>query len=70
MKLNPKKCMFRMQKGTFIGHVITTTGIEANLEKVKALCQNHNRNTSKFGEGKSITEGMDIEDGERHIELE
>lgn len=37
MKLNPKKCMFGMQKGKFLGHVIITTRIEANLEKVEAL---------------------------------
>lgn len=27
MKLNPKKCVFRSQKGKFFSHVITTTGI-------------------------------------------
>lgn len=41
MKLNPKKCMSGMQKGKFIGHVITTAGIEANMEKVEALLEAH-----------------------------
>ncbi|GKB70015.1 reverse transcriptase domain-containing protein [Tanacetum coccineum] len=37
MKLNPKKCVFGVETGQFLGHVITREGIEANPEKVKAI---------------------------------
>lgn len=30
MKLNPKKCVFWGQKGKFLGHIVTESGIEAN----------------------------------------
>jgi RNase H-like domain found in reverse transcriptase/Reverse transcriptase (RNA-dependent DNA polymerase) len=39
MKLNPKKCSFGMQKGKFLGHVVTLSGIEANPEKIKAIME-------------------------------
>ncbi|KAL6219301.1 hypothetical protein ACLB2K_007060 [Fragaria x ananassa] len=37
MRLNPKKCLFGVVKGKFLGHVISRQGIEANLEKVQAI---------------------------------
>ncbi|GJU07443.1 reverse transcriptase domain-containing protein [Tanacetum coccineum] len=37
MKLNPKKCVFGVETGQFLGHMITRKGIEANPEKVKAI---------------------------------
>ena len=37
MKLNPKKCVFGVETGQFLGHMITKNGIEANPEKVKAI---------------------------------
>lgn len=37
MKLNRKKCVFVVQKGKFLGHIVTTRGIEANSDKVEAL---------------------------------
>ena len=30
MKLNPKKCVFGVETGQFLGHMITKQGIEAN----------------------------------------
>ncbi|GJW68750.1 reverse transcriptase domain-containing protein [Tanacetum coccineum] len=35
MKLNPKKCSFRMVEGKFLGYIVTSKGIRANLEKAK-----------------------------------
>lgn len=48
MKLNPKKCVSGMQKGKLIGHVITTDGIEANMEKVEALLEAQVPRTVKY----------------------
>nr|GEV47406.1 reverse transcriptase domain-containing protein [Tanacetum cinerariifolium] len=36
MKLNPKKCSFRMEEGKFLGYIVTSEGIRSNLEKAKA----------------------------------
>lgn len=37
LKLNPSKYLFGVNGGCFLGYVVTERGIEANLEKVKAL---------------------------------
>ena len=37
MKLNPKKCVFGVETGQFLGHMITKQGIEANPEKIQAV---------------------------------
>ncbi|GKB40868.1 reverse transcriptase domain-containing protein [Tanacetum coccineum] len=37
MKLNPKKCSFRMEEGKFLGYIVTSEGIRANPEKTKAV---------------------------------
>ena len=47
MKLNPKKCIFGTTKGKFLGHVVSTEGIEANPEKVKALINTNTPRTMK-----------------------
>ncbi|GKC32013.1 reverse transcriptase domain-containing protein [Tanacetum coccineum] len=36
-KLNPKKCSFGVEEGSFLGHLITKQGIKANPSKVKAV---------------------------------
>ncbi|GJV58728.1 reverse transcriptase domain-containing protein [Tanacetum coccineum] len=36
MKLNQKKCSFGMEEGKFLGYIVTSEGIRANLEKIKA----------------------------------
>lgn len=33
MRLNPKKCIFEVQGGNFLGFVLTYRGIKANHEK-------------------------------------
>ncbi|GJS56431.1 reverse transcriptase domain-containing protein [Tanacetum coccineum] len=37
MKLNPKKCSFRIEESKFLGYIVTSKGIRANLEKTKAM---------------------------------
>ncbi|GJW06739.1 reverse transcriptase domain-containing protein [Tanacetum coccineum] len=37
MKLNPKKCSFGIEEGKFLGYIVTSEGIKANPEKVKAV---------------------------------
>lgn len=39
IKLNPTKCAFRVSSGKFLGFMISHWGIEANLEKVKAILE-------------------------------
>ena len=37
MKLNPSKCAFEVATGKFLGFMVSHRGIEANLEKIKAI---------------------------------
>ncbi|GJS76730.1 reverse transcriptase domain-containing protein [Tanacetum coccineum] len=37
MKLNPKKCSFGVEEGKFLGYMVTSEGIRANLRKTRAL---------------------------------
>ena len=37
LSLNPEKCIFGVDKGKVLGCLVSTKGIEANLDKVKAL---------------------------------
>ena len=37
MKLNPSKCAFGVASGKFLGFMVFQKGIEANLEKVRAI---------------------------------
>jgi hypothetical protein len=39
MKLNPTKCAFGVSSGKFLGFLVSHRGIEANLEKVKAVLE-------------------------------
>jgi hypothetical protein len=39
LKLNPEKCVFGIHKGKVLGCLVSTKGIEANLEKIKALIE-------------------------------
>src|SRR6185369_7539377 len=38
LSLNPNKCIFGVHKGKVLGCLVSTKGIEANPDKVKALC--------------------------------
>jgi hypothetical protein len=35
--LNPKKCVFKVPKGKFLGFMVSNYGIEANQEKIEAI---------------------------------
>jgi hypothetical protein len=37
LKLNPEKCVFGVKKGKFLGCLVSTKGIEANLHKIEAI---------------------------------
>ena len=37
MKLNPAKCTFRVSTKKFLGFIVNNRGIEANLDKIKAM---------------------------------
>ena len=39
MKLNPSKCAFGVASGKFLGFMVSEKGIEANLEKVRAILE-------------------------------
>lgn len=39
IKLNPTKCAFRVAWGKFLGFMVSKLGVEANLEKIKAICK-------------------------------
>lgn len=39
MKLNPKKCVFGVTFGKFLGFMVLQRGIEANPEKVKVILE-------------------------------
>ena len=37
LRLNPKKCTFRVTSGKLLGHIISEHGIEVDLENIKAI---------------------------------
>ena len=37
MKLNPRKCAFRVSSGKFLGFMVSQREIEANLDKIQAI---------------------------------
>jgi hypothetical protein len=38
-KLNPEKCVFGITKGKVLGCLVSTKGIEASPDKIKAITQ-------------------------------
>nr|XP_043619402.1 uncharacterized protein LOC122591233 [Erigeron canadensis] len=49
MKLNPSKCSFGMEKGKFLGHIVTVRGIKANPKKIEAVVDMPSPKTKKQG---------------------
>ena len=37
LRLNPKKCIFRVTSGKLLGHIVNERGIEVNPDKIKAI---------------------------------
>jgi hypothetical protein len=42
LKLNPEKCVFGIHKGKVLGCLVSTKGIEANPDKIRALVEMQN----------------------------
>jgi hypothetical protein len=55
LKLNPKKCVFGVKKGKFLGCLVSTKGIEANPSKIEAILRmeppNSKRGLNDWQEG-------------------
>jgi hypothetical protein len=49
LKLNPEKCVFRVNKGEFLGCLVSTKGIKANPNKIKAILRMEPPNSKKGG---------------------
>ncbi|GJW63017.1 reverse transcriptase domain-containing protein [Tanacetum coccineum] len=47
MKLNPKKCSFGVEEGKFLGYMVTSEGIRANLKKTRILADLQSPHTLK-----------------------
>ena len=47
MKLNPMKCALGVSPEKFLGFMVSQRGIEANLEKVKAILETSSPKTIK-----------------------
>jgi hypothetical protein len=45
--LNPEKCVFGVKKGKFLGCLVSTKGIEANLSKIEAILRMEPPNSKK-----------------------
>lgn len=37
IKLKPKKCIFRVEEGKFLGYVVTPTRVRANPKKIESI---------------------------------
>ena len=47
MKLNPTKCAFAVSSRKFLGYMVLSRGIEANLEKIQAILEMQSPKTTK-----------------------
>jgi ribonuclease HI len=47
LKLNPEKCVFGVKKGKFLGCLVSTKGVEANPNKIKAILRMEPPSTKK-----------------------
>jgi hypothetical protein len=47
MKLNPAKCAFGVSSGKFLGFMVSSRGIEANPEKIRAVLEMQAPRTTK-----------------------
>ncbi|GKD00496.1 hypothetical protein Tco_1170770, partial [Tanacetum coccineum] len=56
MKLNPKKCSFRVKEGKFLGYMVTSEGIKANPKKTKTMADVQSPKTLK--EMQSLSEKL------------
>jgi hypothetical protein len=47
LKLNLEKCVFRVTRGKVLGYLVSTKGIQANPDKIKAILQMQPPQTKK-----------------------
>lgn len=47
MRLNPKKCTFGVQTGKFLGFMLTSQRIKANLDKCRVIVNMRSSSTVK-----------------------
>jgi hypothetical protein len=47
LKLNPEKCIFGVTRGKVLGCLVSTKGIEANPDKIRAITKMHPPQTRK-----------------------
>jgi hypothetical protein len=47
LKLNPKKCVFEVKKGKFLGCLVSTKGIKPNPNKIEAILRMEPPNSKK-----------------------
>jgi hypothetical protein len=47
LKLNPEKCVFKVTRGKVLSCLVSTKGIKANLDKIKAILQMRTPQTKK-----------------------
>ena len=47
MRLNLAKCAFGVSSGKFLGYMVSSRGIEANLEKIQAILEIQSLKTTK-----------------------
>ncbi|GJY57731.1 reverse transcriptase domain-containing protein [Tanacetum coccineum] len=47
MKLNPKKCLLRVEEGKFLGYMVTSEGIRENIKRTKAVLYMQSSRTPK-----------------------
>ncbi|GJV72733.1 hypothetical protein Tco_1492728 [Tanacetum coccineum] len=52
MKLNPKRCSFKVEEGKFLGYMVTSKGIRANPAKTKDIAEMQSPRT--WGEMQSL----------------
>ncbi|GJX99094.1 reverse transcriptase domain-containing protein [Tanacetum coccineum] len=48
MKLNPKKCLFGVAEGKFLGYMVTSEGIRANPANTKDLAKMYTNNQAEY----------------------
>ncbi|GJX92008.1 reverse transcriptase domain-containing protein [Tanacetum coccineum] len=58
MKLNPKKCLLRVEEGKFLGYMVTSEGIRENIKRTKAVLYMQSSRTPK--EMQSLSGAYDI----------
>ncbi|GKA26620.1 hypothetical protein Tco_0712729 [Tanacetum coccineum] len=66
MKLNPKKCSFRVEEGKFLRYMVTSEGIRANPKKTKAIADMQSPRTLK--EMQSLSEITNRKERKGHNE--